>query len=66
MEEDGEIVESLQRKGSALVNKTQVGSRVAIRVSIRSHMTAREDIDATFEEIARCGRLLYQDQFVSL
>jgi hypothetical protein len=55
MEEDGEIVESLQRKGSALVNKTQVGSRVAIRVSIRSHMTAREDIDATFEEIARCG-----------
>ena len=55
---NGQIVESVQREGSALVNKTQVGSRVAIRVSIRSHITAREDIDATFEAIARCGRLL--------
>jgi glutamate/tyrosine decarboxylase-like PLP-dependent enzyme len=52
---NGEIVERLQREGSALVSRTQIGSRVAIRVSC---ITAREDIDATFEAIARCGRLL--------
>ncbi len=45
---NGEIVETVQREGFALVNKTQVGSRVAIRVSICSCITAREDIDATF------------------
>ena len=52
-----EIVESVQREGSALINKTQVGNRVAICISICSCATVR-DIDATFEAIARCGRLM--------
>ena len=63
---NGEIVESLQREGSALVNKTQVGGQVAIRVSVGSHITAREDLDAMFEAIARCGRLLTRDQLICL
>ena len=54
---NGEIVESVQREGSALVNKTQVGDRVAMGISICSCRTLK-DIDATFEAIARCGRLL--------
>lgn len=55
---NGEIVQSVQRQGSALVNQTEVGNRVAIRISICSCRTLKEDIDATFEAIARCGRLL--------
>jgi glutamate/tyrosine decarboxylase-like PLP-dependent enzyme len=61
---NGEIVKSLQREGSALVNTTQVGNRVAIRVSIRSCVTARDDIDTTFEAIARYGRLLTKNTSV--
>lgn len=62
---NGEIVESVQHEGFALINKTQVGSSVAIRISICSHRTVREDIDATFEAIARWGRLLTRKQLVS-
>ena len=61
-----EIVESVQREGSALVDKTQVGNRAAIRISICSCRTAQEDIDAAFEAIARCGRLLTRNQLISL
>lgn len=58
-----EVVDSVQREGSALVSTTQIGGRVAIRISICSSKTVREDIDATFEAIARCGRLLTRKQF---
>jgi glutamate/tyrosine decarboxylase-like PLP-dependent enzyme len=60
-----EIVECVQREGSALVNETQVGSRAGIRISIGSCRTVK-DIDATFEAIARCGRLLTRNQLISL
>ena len=53
-----EIVEAVQRSGLALVMTTRVRGLVAIRMSICSHRTLGEDIDATFEAIARWGRLL--------
>jgi selenocysteine lyase/cysteine desulfurase len=62
---NGEIVKSVQREGSALINTTQAGSRIAIRISICSCSTVK-DIDATFEAIARCGRLLTRNQLISL
>lgn len=61
-----EIVESVKREGSALVDKTQVNNRVAIRISLCACRTARKDIDAAFESIARCGRLLARNQLISL
>ncbi len=63
---NGDIVESVQREGSTLINKTNVGSRVAIHISIRSCRTVKEDIDVTFEAIARCGRLLTKNQLISV
>ncbi|HEX5733831.1 MAG TPA: pyridoxal-dependent decarboxylase [Blastocatellia bacterium] len=53
-----EIVEAVQRSGLALVMTTRILGRVAIRMSICSHRTLEEDVDATFEAIARWGRLL--------
>ena len=53
-----QIVESVQRSGLALLMTTRVRGRVAIRVSVCSHRTLGEDIVATFEAIARWGRLL--------
>ena len=53
-----EVVEAVQRSGLALVMTTRVRGRVAIRMSVCSHRTLAEDIDATFEAIARWGRLL--------
>ena len=61
-----EIVQSVQREGFHLISKTQVGSRIAIGISINSSETVREDIDATFEAIARCGRLLTRKQLISV
>ena len=52
-----EIVETVQRSGLTLVN-TRVGGRVAIQMSICSHRTLADEVDATFETIARWGRLL--------
>jgi glutamate/tyrosine decarboxylase-like PLP-dependent enzyme len=63
---NGEIVESVQREGFSLINKMQIGSRVAIGISISSYNSVREDIDAMFEAIARCGRLLTRKQPVSV
>ena len=60
---NGEIVQSVQREVSAMVTGVEVGSRVAMRISICSCRTLRE-IDATFEAIARCGRLISRN-FVS-
>ena len=61
-----EIVESVQREGFRLISKMQIGSRVAISVSISSYKTVREEIDALFEAIARCGRLLSRSQPITV
>ncbi|HEX8190965.1 MAG TPA: pyridoxal-dependent decarboxylase [Pyrinomonadaceae bacterium] len=53
-----EIVEAVQRSGLALLMTTRVRGRVAIRMSVCSHRTLQADIDATFEAVARWGRLL--------
>ncbi len=53
-----EIVEAIQRSGLALVMTTRIHGRVAIRMSLCSHRTLEKDVDMTFEEIARWGRLL--------
>ena len=53
-----EIVEAIQRSGLALVMTTRIHGRVAIRMSICSHRTLEQDVDATFESIAQWGRLL--------
>jgi aromatic-L-amino-acid/L-tryptophan decarboxylase len=55
-----EIVDAIQRSGLALLMTTRIRGRVAIRMSICSQRTLEKDIDATFEAIARWGRLLYQ------
>ena len=54
-----EVVEAVQRSGLALLMTTRVRGRVAIRMSVCSHRTLAEDIDATFEAVARWGRLLH-------
>lgn len=53
-----EIVTAIQRSGLALIMTTRIRNRVAIRMSICSQRTLEKDIDATFEAIARWGRLL--------
>jgi glutamate/tyrosine decarboxylase-like PLP-dependent enzyme len=58
---NGEIVENVRREGFAITRK-QFGGRVAIRLSIRSETTVRDDIDAMFEAIARWGRLVTRKQ----
>ena len=55
-----EIAEAVQRSGLALLMTTRVRGRVAIRMSVCSHRTLAEDVDATFEAVARWGRLLYR------
>ena len=52
-----EIVVALQRRGLMLVNII-VGGRVAIEMSICSRRFLANEVDAVFERIARCGRLL--------
>jgi hypothetical protein len=42
---------------------TRIRGRVAIRMSICSHRTLEEDVDATFEAIARWGRLLSRGSY---
>ena len=53
-----EIVETVGRGGPALVMTTRVLGRVVIRLSICPLGTPEEDVDATFEAVARWGRLL--------
>jgi glutamate/tyrosine decarboxylase-like PLP-dependent enzyme len=57
-----EIVEAVQRSGLAMLMTTRIRGRVAIRMSICSHRTLDEDIDATFESIARWGRTLFRTE----
>jgi aromatic-L-amino-acid/L-tryptophan decarboxylase len=59
-----EIVDAIQRSGLALVMTTRIRGRVAIRMSICSQRTLEKDIDATFEAIARWGRLLSSSSYV--
>jgi glutamate/tyrosine decarboxylase-like PLP-dependent enzyme len=59
-----EIVDAIQRSGLALVMTTRIRGRVAIRMSICSHRTLEEDIDTTFEAIARWGSLLSRTSYV--
>lgn len=53
-----EIVQAVQRNGFAAVVPIRVQGRAAIRVSFCSGRTLVEEVDATFEAIARWGRLL--------
>jgi len=50
------IAEAIQRSGLALLMTTRIRGRVALRMSICSHRTLEEDVDATFESIAGLGR----------
>jgi glutamate/tyrosine decarboxylase-like PLP-dependent enzyme len=52
------IAEAVQRSGVALLMTTRIRGRVALRMSICSHRTLEEDVDATFESIAGQGRRL--------
>ena len=56
-----EIVESVQRSGLNSVMTTRVRGRVAIQIANSSNGT----VDATFEAIARWGRLLNKKRSVS-
>src|SRR5688572_11240007 len=53
-----EIVQAVQRNGFTAVVTTHVQGRAAIRASFCSSRTLVEEVDATFEAIARWGRLL--------
>jgi glutamate/tyrosine decarboxylase-like PLP-dependent enzyme len=52
------IADDLQRSGLAFVMTTRIRGRVALRMSICSHRTRAEDVDATFEAIVATGRRL--------
>jgi len=53
-----EIVQAVQHDGFAAVMTIRVQSRAAILVSLCSRRSLAEEVDATFEAIARWGRLL--------
>lgn len=57
------IVDAIQGSGLALIMTTCIRGRVAIRMSICSQRTLKEDIDATFEAIAGWGRVLSQRSY---
>ncbi len=52
------IAAAVQRQGSNLVTTTYISGRIAIRMSLCSHRVDEEDVNTTFEAIARWGRLL--------
>lgn len=60
-----EIVDILRRSGFTSVMTTIARTRVAIQISILPAGTPADDIDVTFEAIARWGRLLTKTQLVS-
>jgi glutamate/tyrosine decarboxylase-like PLP-dependent enzyme len=53
-----EIADDIQRSGLALLMTTRIRGRVALRMSICSHRTLPEDVEATFEAIVATGRRL--------
>ena len=52
------IAGDVSRSGLALLMTTRIRGRVALRMSICSHRTREEDVEATFEALARAGRRL--------
>jgi len=54
---NAEIVDGAQSEGPALVTKMYIDTHVAICIWLSSDNTVREDVDATFEVVARWGRL---------
>jgi glutamate/tyrosine decarboxylase-like PLP-dependent enzyme len=57
-----DIAEAIQRSGVAFLMTTRIHGKVALRMSICSHRTEEEDIDATFESIASIGRALARER----
>lgn len=57
-----EIVAAVRRSGSHLLTTVALRKRVALRLSIRGSMLP-EDLEATFEAVARWGRLLTRTHF---
>ena len=55
------IAEAIQRSGLALIMTTRIRGRVTLRMSICSHRTRVEDVEATFEALAGIGRRLAAD-----
>jgi glutamate/tyrosine decarboxylase-like PLP-dependent enzyme len=53
-----EITRAVAETGFAFLMTTRIRGRVALRMSICSHRTTEEDIDATFAGIASIGREL--------
>ena len=58
-----EIVDGAQRESPALVTKMYINGHIAIRMWVVSE-TEREDIETTFEAIARWGRLCTKKHLV--
>jgi glutamate/tyrosine decarboxylase-like PLP-dependent enzyme len=54
---NAEIVDAAEREGPALVTKMYVDGRVAVCIWLAADRIARADVDATFEAVARWGRL---------
>jgi len=57
-----EIVTAIQTSGCALVTATRICGRIGMRMSICFPQMSEADVDATFESIARCGRLLSRNK----
>ena len=53
-----EILQAVQRNGFAGVETIHIQGRTAIRVTFYSGRTLVEEVDSTFDAIARWGRLL--------
>ena len=53
-----EIVAAVQNSGCALVTTATICGRIGMRMSLGFPQRSEIDVDATFESIARCGRLL--------
>jgi len=53
-----EIVMAIQNSGGSLVTATRICGHTGMRMSIGSDQMSETEVDATFESIARCGRLL--------
>lgn len=53
-----EIVAAIRNSGCALVTTTSICGRVGMRLSSFFPQMSETDVDAIFESIARCGRLL--------
>jgi glutamate/tyrosine decarboxylase-like PLP-dependent enzyme len=58
---NAEIVQAVRREGFSAVATSCVQGRLAIRLSFHSRRTSEEEVDATFEAIARWGLQLYKN-----